>query len=230
MPELAPVTTAVGGGDDEIAAKEKLTQKSGNSPGRCIRKGFGASDCRKSSCCARAKVTLNNCLQPAGDIPRRTSGGTNPLVRSGRSLPLCLAQCPPSCPGDAVGAAQDVEHVHQPGDVRIVSDEFGILVLDVPLFLYGVDEPVQPPMMKTEPFLDRIRDDACKRRCDGCGGQETSGHAPDQHGGDRCREETVPKASRPRSKRERGYGRILGQGGGKGRAEGHPAWSHLMPR
>jgi hypothetical protein len=111
-----------------------------------------------------------------------------------------------------------------------VSHEFGILVLEVPLFLYGVDKPMQTAVMKTKPFLDRIRDDARKGGRDGRGGQETPSHAPDQHGGNRHRDETVPEASRPRSKRERGYGRILGQGGGKGRAEGHHAWRHLMHR
>ena len=49
---------------------------------------------------------------------------------------------------DAVGAAEDVEHVHESGDVRVVSHEFGILVLEVPLFLYGLDEPMQTAVMK----------------------------------------------------------------------------------
>ena len=83
-------------------------------------------------------------------------------------------------------------------------------------------------MMKPQSFLDRVRDDARESGCNGRGSQKPPGHAPDQHGGDRCREQAVPKASGSRPKRERSHGRVLGQGSRKGGTEGHDPWRYLL--
>ena len=90
-------------------------------------------------------------------------------------------QGPASCPCDAVGAAEDVEHVHQAGDVGIVSHKFVIFVLGLPLLLYGVDKPLQPTMMELQPAKADAIDVAAT----------SPPVTPDQYGGDRSGKDAV---------------------------------------
>ena len=93
--------------------------------------------------------------------------------------------------GDAVSGTEDVEHVHEAGDVGIVCLELGVLMIPVPLLLQGVDQSVEAAMVQTKTLLDRVGKDPGKGRRDRCDRQKSSGHPPDQDRGDRCREETI---------------------------------------